>query len=148
MAKKEVLLDMKKRPGFILIALLALSVALGGCDIFSAGKIRIVDIKMAESIDANLMPVDPANTFPKGTSKIYCWFKWKDAEVNSQMMAKWHYVTENINILSYPVTIPRRSGTGSVALTMPKGKILPNGSYRVDLVLDNRKLKSCKFKVE
>lgn len=139
---------MKKTLGTILMVLLALSIALGGCDTFSQNKIGIVEIKMAKSIDVNIMPVDATNVFSKGTAKVYCWFKWKDAEINSQMMAKWHYVTENINILSYPIIIPRRSGSGSVALTMPRGKVLPSGAYRIDLVLDGRRLKSCKFKVE
>lgn len=141
-------MDIKKTVSITLIVLFAVPFVLGGCDTFSGTRIRITNIEMARSVDENIMPVEPTNSFNKGTSKVYCWFKWTDAEINSQVMAKWHYVTENINILSYPVIIPRRSGAGSVALTMPKGKVLPSGSYRIDLFLEGRKLKSCKFRVE
>lgn len=139
---------MKNKLIALITILLTMSPALSGCDAFYGSKIRIAEIKMAKYIDANIMPVEATGVFPKGTAKVYCWFKWKDAEINSQITAKWLYVTENINILSYPVIVPRRSGAGSVALTMPKGKVLPSGSYRIDLILDGRKLKSCKFRVD
>ena len=103
---------------------------------------------MAPAISENITPLKPTDSFPAGTSRVFCWFKWENAEVDSQIIAKWHYTSENIDILNYPLSIPRRDGSGSVLLSMPEGKTLPSGSYRIDLVLNNRILKSREFKIE
>ena len=128
--------------------LLVASFAISGCQIFYFGKLRIIEIKMAPAISENLMPIKPADSFPSGTSKVFCWFKWANAETNSQVIAKWYYTSENINILNYPLAIPRHDGSGSVLLSMPEGKTLPSGSYRIDLVVNNHILKSREFKIE
>ena len=127
---------------------LAVSLAISGCQDFSSGKLRITEIKMAPAISENIMPLKPADSFPGGTSRVFCCFKWENAEVDSQIIAKWRYISENINILDYPFTIPRRDGAGSILLSMPEGKTLPSGSYRIDLVVNNRILKSREFKIE
>lgn len=110
--------------------------------------IQITDIKMATGIDDNLMPVKTMDTFPKGSSKVYCWFKWRNAKVNMVILAKWQFVTDEISILDNAVVIPRKEGTGSVSLVMPEGKVLPSGAYRIDLILEDHPLKSFSFKVE
>ena len=128
--------------------LLMASLVLSGCGMFTSGKLKITDIKMAPAISENLMPLQHTDSFPTGTSRVFCWFKWENAEVNTQIMAKWHYTSENINILNYPFAVPRRDGSGSILLSMPEGKTLPSGSYRIDLVVNNSVLKSREFKVE
>lgn len=110
--------------------------------------IQIVDIKSAAGVDQDLKPVTVLETFPKDTSKIFCWFKWRNAKVNTLLMAKWHYITDDIPILSSPVVIPRKEGMGSVSLQMPEGKMLPVGTYKVDLLWNDRPLKSLSFKIE
>jgi len=104
--------------------------------------------KIVTGVDDKLMPVQAINIFPKGSSKVVCWFEWRDAKVNTQIMAKWHYVTDDIHILDYPFTVPNKQGSGSVALTSPEGKSLPMGQYKVDLLAGNRILKSLTFKIE
>ena len=138
----------KKSLILALIILLMASFAASGCQILYFGKLRIIEIKMAPGISENLMPIKPTDSFPSGTSRVFCWFKWVNAEVNSQIVAKWHYTSENINILNYSLTIPRRDGSGSVLLSMPEGKTLPAGSYRIDLTRNNHILKSCEFNIE
>ena len=113
-----------------------------------AAEINITEIKMASAVDENLMPVQPATVFPKGTAKVFCWFKWQGAELNAPIIAKWHFVTDDIHILDYPFAIPRKEGSGGVSLSMPDGKVLPSGDYRVDLALGKKVLRSAKFRVE
>ena len=136
---------------FLIVALSALfifSFALSGCDIFSSGKLKITDIKMASAINEKLAPVHPTGSFPNGTSRVYCWFGWRNAAANTQLMAKWYYISENINILNYPFNIPNRDGSGSVLLAMPEGQTLPSGSYKIDLIIYNHIIKSCEFKIK
>lgn len=129
----------------IISVLIALSLC--ACSIMNP-DITLLDVKTAKDVDKNLMPVSVTETFPEGTSKISCWFKWRNAKVNTQVLTKWHYVTDDIPVLDYTFSIPKKDGTGSVALVMPGGKKLPSGSYRIDLVVNNRILKSVNFTVE
>ena len=136
---------------FLILALSALfvaSFALSGCGISSPGKLKIIDIKMASAINEKLAPVNPANSFPNSISRVYCWFSWRNAAANMQLMAKWHYTSENINILNYPFNIPSQDGSGSVVLAMPEGQTLPSGSYKIDLIINNHIMKSCEFRIE
>lgn len=109
--------------------------------------IKILDIKMASELDENLMPIKTMDAFPKGTEKIFCWFQWRNAKVNSKITAKWHYVTDDIHIMDYAFTLPKKASAGGVSLVMPKGKVLPPGTYQVDLVSERNFLKSITFKV-
>jgi len=105
-------------------------------------------VEIVNAVDENLMPVKIMDVFPKGTSKVSCWIQWRDAKINTQILAKWHYVTDDIPILDYVFTIPKKEGMGSVTLTMPDGKNLPSGQYRVEIVLGKRVLKSLAFRIE
>jgi len=114
----------------------------------AAETIRITDAKTASGVDEKLMPVKVADVFSEGTRTVFCWFQWKNAKVNTTIVAKWLYVTDDIHVLDYTFNIPRKEGTGSVSLSMPEGKLLPSGSYRVDLTVGERKPRSRTFKVE
>ena len=156
LATQKILLDLKRTKNvtgkkyliLTLSILLMTSFAISGCQIFYFGKLKVIDIKMAPAISENLMPLKPTDSFPNGTSKVFCWFRWENAETNSQVIAKWHYTSEDIDILNYPLNIPRRDGSGSVVLSMPEGKTLPSGSYRIDLVINKHIVKSREFKIE
>lgn len=121
--------------------------ALASCGL-KAQDITIADAKMATAVDESLMPVKITDIFPKDTTKVSCWIKWQDSKMNAQLLAKWHYVTDDIHILDYLFTIPKKEGMGSVTLSMPEGKKLPSGLYKVDLISDKRILKTLTFKVE
>ena len=108
----------------------------------------ITDARIAAAIDEKLMPIKVTDTFPPGTSKVYCWIKWQDAKINTQIVAKWHYITDDIPINEYVFVIPKRNGTGSVSLSMPAGKMLPSGLYKVSLLSGRRVLKSLTFTIE
>lgn len=112
-----------------------------------AENIAITNAKMATEIDDNLMPVNPTGAFAKDAPIVFCWFEWRNATINTPLVAKWYYVTDDLHVLDYPFNIPRKQGTGSVSLSMPKGKVLPSGVYRVDLVADGKALRSVNFKV-
>ena len=129
----------------IAVVLFALIFSLSACSI--GAPIRLVDVKMAAAVDENLLPVNATDTFPSGTQKVSCWISWQDAKINTQVLASWHYLTDDIHILDYSFNIPKKDGAGSVALTMPNGKNLPPGSYKVDLYSGKRLLKSMRFTV-
>ena len=132
----------------ILIAILLISLA--GFYAYSLlnRDIILVEAKIVTGVDDKLMPLNATDMFPQGTSKVSCWFRWRDARINTEILAKWHYVTDDVHILDYNFNIPKKDGMGSVTLTMPKGKTLPQGSYKVDLLLNKRLLRSLTFKVE
>ena len=131
---------------FVIILFLMVTM-LSACSI-GGTPIHLVDAKLATAVDENLMPVKVTDVFPRGTSKVCCWLKWRDTKINTQVQASWHYLTDDIHILDYSFNIPKREGAGSVALSMPDGKNLPSGSYKVDLSVGRRHLKSLKFTVE
>ena len=127
---------------------IAIIFTLSACSLVKSGDINIIDAKTVTAIDEKLMPIEITSTFPKGAAKVVCWFQWKEAKVNTQLMAKWHYVTDDIHILDYPFYIPKKQGSGSVALSAPEGKSLPMGQYKIDLVAGNHVLKSITFTIE
>ncbi len=131
----------------MVIIFIAVVSLLSACSL-STSDIRLTDAKTAMAVDENLMPVKVTDLFPKGTSRVSCWIKWRDARINVQVLASWHYITDDIHILDYSFNIPKKEGSGSVALAMPDGRSLPSGSYKVDLSCESRKLKSLKFIIE
>ncbi len=113
----------------------------------AANKVHFTDVRVAAAVDENMAPVN-VTTFPQGTTKVFCWFQWQDSEVNTQIVAKWDYVTDQIHILDYTFSIPRRSGMGSISLSMPEGKVMPSGEYLVTLMLEKQTLKSLTFEIQ
>lgn len=132
---------------WVILIIFVISASLSACSVFSP-KIHLVDAKMATAVDQDLMPVKVTDSFPKGSSKVCCWIKWRDAKINTQILASWHYLTDDIHILDYSFNIPKRDGSGGIALTMPDGRSLPSGSYKVDLSSGKSILRSLKFTVE
>jgi hypothetical protein len=135
-----------KKSGIVVLSSL-LFLMLSGCGVISKTEITLTSMKMAKSVDEQLMPVDVVNIFPSGTAKVYCWFSWKNAKKNITLAARWTFVTDDIDILDSSFTIPRKAGTGSVSISMPESKTLPSGEYRVDLMLGKRILRSLAFSV-
>ncbi|MDD5429050.1 MAG: hypothetical protein PHI58_07465, partial [Candidatus Omnitrophica bacterium] len=132
------MMRIKKTSLLLLSAILLIFLAMPGCQLLSLGKVKITEMKTAPSLSEDYMPVGATDTFPSGTQKVYCWFSWHNAEANTQIVAKWRYISQNISIINHTFTLPRREGSGSVLLTMPEGKTLPSGSYRIDMVMDKR----------
>ena len=130
----------------ILVATL-LTVSLAACSLLPP-KIRLLEAKMATAVDQNLIPVKVTDSFPRDSSKACCWIKWRDARINTQILASWHYLTDDIHILDYSFNIPKKDGSGGIALTMPDGRSLPSGSYKVDLFCGKSLLRSLRFTVE
>jgi len=114
----------------------------------AANRVHFTDVKIARAVDENMAPINVTNTFPKGTIKVFCWFKWQDSKVNTQIVVKWDYVTDQIHIIDNTFSIPRRSGMGSVSLIMPKGKVMPSGTYQVTLMQEKLALKSLAFEIQ
>jgi hypothetical protein len=138
---------MPYRRVFYTLSVLAVVSALSACSLIYH-DIHLTGASMVTAVDDNLMPVRITDTFPSGTSKVSCWIKWRDARINTQITASWHYLTDDIHILDYPFSIPKKEGSGGLALSMPDGKNLPKGSYKVDLLAGGRLLRSLKFTVE
>ena len=110
--------------------------------------IRITDAKMATGLDDQFMPIQAASVFPRDTKQVFCWFSWENAIPKMEMKADWNYEIDDVDILTTNFKIPRRKGSGGISLTMPSGKVLPVGSYRVDIIAKNKILKSLTFKVK
>lgn len=127
--------------------LLLMFLFLAGCSLQKSGQIQIADAKMAMGVDEKLMPQKVTGEFPSGTTKVFCWLAWKNATVNTPVIAKWHYITDDVHILDYTINIPRKEGTGSISLVMPEGKPLPAGQYKVELFSAKRLLKTMTFNV-
>ncbi len=134
------------KKNFVLVFLMIF--ILSACSLQQIAPISITDIKIATGIDEKLMPVSVTDVFPDGTQRVFCWFQWKDTKVNTTVMARWYFLTDNIHILDYNFMIPRKEGSGSVSLSMPEGKKLPVGQYRIDLNFGKQTLKSITFKVQ
>ncbi len=142
-------MSMKRLLNLYLLVWVLLSCVLTSAGYAENASIQIVEMKTAQNIDEKYRPVNPASSFSADTSKVYCWFKWKDGQTNTPISAQWTYLTENIPVLDYKIVIPRREGAGGVALSMPEDKKLPAGEYEVTLKTDaGTALKSLKFKVE
>ncbi len=120
---------------------------LSSCSVGKDTSIWVTNAKMANGIDSDYMPVDATNVFPEGTSKVFCWFSWKAAKKDTNIKAKWHYVTDDIPVLDYTFVVPRKEGSGSVSLAMPEGNKLPPGLYQVTLASEGQQLKLLTFKV-
>ncbi|MFH1190194.1 MAG: hypothetical protein V1682_05825 [Candidatus Omnitrophota bacterium] len=138
---------MRRNSAVIVSIFLTTAFVVSGCGI-GKSAIHLVDAKIATAVDENLMPVKVTDIFPKGTDKVSCWIKWNDTQINTQLVASWHYITDDIHVLDYSFIIPKKEGMGSVVLAMPNGKNLPSGEYKVDLILGNRVLKSLTFRIE
>jgi hypothetical protein len=132
--------------GLILAA--GLAMALASCSLFAPEKITLTDAKIVTAVDQKLMPVKITDTFPRGTQKVSCWFAWKNSKINTQLVARWHYTTDDIHILDYDFNIPKKEGAGSVMLSMPDDKTLPPGQYRIDLALGKKILKRLTFRID
>ena len=126
---------------------LAIAISLAACAQWDA-KIRLIDAKITTELDKDLMPVRIMQNFPANTSKVSCWIQWRDARINTQLFARWHYITDDIHIIDHTLNIPKKDGTGGVTLSMPEGSRLPSGQYKVDIMIGRRVLKTLRFKVE
>jgi hypothetical protein len=138
---------MSKSNIIILSILLISMLVVPGCGI-GANSIHLIDAKIATAVDENLMPLKVTDSFPKGTAKVSCWIKWADTKINTELVASWHYITDDIHVLDYSFIIPKKEGTGSIVLSMPNGKNLPSGKYKLDLMLGKHVLKSLRFGIE
>lgn len=133
---------------FAAVAVIVLGLVAGGAALASAPTVKITDIKMTHNIDEKFMPVQPSKQFPVGTTKLFCWFEWKNAEVGDALSARWAYLTDKIMILEHQVSIPRAEGRGGIALAMPGEKNFPAGLYEVRLENSAKKhLKTIKFRI-
>ena len=136
------------RDNIIIVSiLLIMAFVVPGCGI-GGSAMHLVDAKIATAVDENLMPLKVTDNFPKGTAKVSCWIKWRETKINTELVASWHYITDDIHVLDYPFIIPKKEGTGSIELAMPGGKNLPSGEYKVDLIFGKRVLKRLIFRIE
>ena len=133
---------------FYLAVILLFTVSiLSACNL-GGRDITITDAKIVTDVDKDLAPVRIVDSLPAGATKVSCWMKWRDAKINAEILTKWHYITDDTHIADQTFIIPKRDGMGSVELEMSKGKILPPGIYKVDIVYGTRLLKTLRFEVK
>ena len=102
--------------------------------------ILIDEAKIVTGVDSQMLPIKVTDFFPKNTEKVSAWISWRDAKINTQILVKWHYITDDIPIYNYTLSIPKKEGVASVVLAMPEGKTLPSGLYKVDILLGKKRL--------
>jgi len=111
--------------------------------------IIIQEAKIVTGVDKNIMPLKVTNLFPKNTSKVCVWISWRSVKINTQILVKWYYLTDDIPIYNYVLTISKRQGVANVELSMPEGKNLPSGSYKADIFSGKKRLiKTLTFEIE
>ena len=111
--------------------------------------IIIREAKTVTGVDKQLTPLKVTNFFPKNTSKVSTWIRWRNARINTQILVKWYYSTDDVPIYDYNLNIPKREGIANVVLSMPEGKTLPSGSYKVTILLGKKHLtKPLTFEIE
>lgn len=111
--------------------------------------IVIQEAKMAMGVDKEMMPLKVTTFFPKNTTKVSAWIRWRNAKINTQILVKWYYITDDVPIYDYNLNIPKREGIANVVLAMPEGKNLPSGLYKVDISSGKKRLtKTLTFEIE
>jgi hypothetical protein len=108
---------------------------------------KIAEVKICADVDDNRQPLGVTSEFPAGTREVYGWFSWKNAAIGLPVLSRWYYETANIQILTLSVALTRVSDHGVVSLKMPEGKTFPSGSYRLDLSVRGKVVKSVPFTV-
>jgi hypothetical protein len=108
---------------------------------------KIAEATMCADVDDDRQPLGVTSEFPAGTREVYGWFSWKNAAIGLPVLSRWYYETANIQILTLSVALTRVSDHGAVSLKMPEGKTLPSGSYRLDLSVRGKVVKSVPFTV-
>jgi hypothetical protein len=115
----------------------------------SRRDIIIQDAKIVTGVDKNMLPIKATSFFPKNTSKVCAWINWKNAKINTQILVKWYYITDDVPIYDYSLNIPKREGIANVILSSPEGKTLPSGLYKVTILLGKQQLtKPLKFEIQ
>jgi len=102
--------------------------------------IIIQEAKIVTGVDKEMSPLKVTNFFPKNTSKVSARISWKNAKINTQILVKWYYITDDVPIYDYSLNIPKREGIANVVLSLPEGKILPSGLYKVTILLGKKQL--------
>ena len=102
--------------------------------------IVIQEAKIVTGVDKDMLPIKTTNFFPRNTSKVSAWINWKNAKINTQLLVKWYYVTDDLPIYDYSLNIPKREGVANVVLSLPEGKALPSGLYKVTVLLGKKQL--------
>lgn len=137
-----------KRIGIILVILLILSAWF----VYNTTRQRdiiIQEAKIVTGVDKDMSPLKVTSFFPKNTSKVSAWISWRNAKINTQLLVKWYYVTDDVPIYDYNLNIPKREGVANVVLSMPEGKNLPSGLYKVDIFSGKKRLtKTLSFEIE
>ena len=145
--KKETLRLLRKQ--VILLSIFILPALFAYNNFNRPRDIAIQEAKIVTGVDKQLMPLKATNFFPKNTSKVSAWISWRDAKVNTQVLVKWYYLTDDTPIYNYSLNIPKREGVANVVLSMPEGKTLPSGSYKVTIFFGKKQLtKPLTFEIE
>ena len=132
---------MKYKKIIILITLLIITLsAIVLYNLTRPTEIIIRDAKIVTGVDKQLTPLKVTNFFPKNTSKVSAWIRWRNAKINTQILVKWYYSTDDVPIYDYNLNIPKREGIANVVLSMPEGKTLPSGTYKVTILLGKKHL--------
>ncbi len=116
-----------------------LIVFLTGCTV---GEFVITDAKLCKEIK-NGEPYGVATNFSEAET-VYCWIEYKNAPENTAMRAVWYYEGEKM----YEREIKLKTASGKVWFSMySTEKMLPHGSYRVEIYVNDELRKEMDFSI-
>jgi hypothetical protein len=140
---------MRYRKTIIILVILVILALLWILNLNRQEGIIIQEAKMVTGVDKEMAPLKVTNFFPKNTSKVSAWISWRNAKINTQLLVKWYYVTDDVPIYDYNLNIPKRDGIANVVLSMPEGKNLPSGLYKVYIFAGKKRpIKTLSFEIE
>jgi len=111
------------------------------------------DVTMCTSLDLSTnKPLDKTDIFPNDVSIIFCSFKVSNADFNTNIKARWTYISGEVDSLKGKVIYePSTKVEGrqyiSFSIGMPPGKQLPIGQYSVTLSVEGKEQANVPFSV-
>lgn len=140
---------MRRKKTKIILLVSSLLLILCAYNFNTRKDIIIQEAKIVTGVDKQMLPIKVTSFFPKNTSKVCSWISWRNARINTQILIKWYYVTDDTPIYDYALNIPKREGVANIVLSIPEGKSLPSGLYKVDILSGKKRLtKPLTFEIE
>jgi len=119
----------------------------------AASTATLSDITLGSAIDVSSeKPIDKKDLFPNDTENIYCSFKLNNAGFDTNVTARWTYLTgELANVQNKVIREVNTKSEGreyiSFSIGVPNGKKFPIGDYSITLSLEGKEQTSVPFKV-
>lgn len=131
------------------VLLLSLAAALvGGCGLLSKGPAAVASLTLTNQVNEKTKEaVRPVQGYPAGTTQFFASVKVVSPQKGTKVAARWLFEGKLID--EWPLEF-QTTGDRFVAfhLLSNGNQPFPNGSYRVEILLDGKQVQQQDFKVE